>query len=96
MTEMLVQSQPSLTKAAAEPELPGISAVELDVMQAAAARFLEGRDTGIAGGAVATIEDMQALTESAGAQAAGAVSARRDNYRRKHGAHFMIMPYCAD
>jgi hypothetical protein len=96
MTEMLVQSQPSLTKAAAEPELPGISAVELDVMQAAAARFLEGRDTGIAGGAVATIEDMQALREPAGAQAAGAVSARRDDYRRQHGAHFMIMPYYAD
>ena len=96
MTEMLVQSQPSLANAAEGPGLPGISAVELDVMQAAAARFLEGRDTGITGGAVAATEDMQALREPAGAQAAGAVSARRDDYRRQHGAHFMIMPYYAD
>ncbi len=87
MTETL--AQPPLTEAAEGPGMPGISAAELDVMQAAAARFLHAGDTG------ATIGEMRVLREACGLEAAGVVSARRDEYVRRQGCHFMMMPYRA-
>lgn len=80
---------------AAGPGLAGISATELDVMQAAAARFLEHHGTGMPGAAAVT-GGMRTLREPAAPQAAGAVSARRDIYSRHQGTHFMAMPYYAD
>lgn len=89
MIETRAQPQPSLTEVAAGPGIPGISAAERDVMRAAAARFLHGRDTGI------TTGDMQVLRQAAGSRAAGVMSAHRDEYVRRQGFHFMMMPYRA-
>jgi len=92
MTEMLSQSQSKGTDVVAESGIPGISAAELDVMQAAAARFLDGRATGHAR-SVTCAEDLQLLAEPADSLAEGAVSPHRDLYRKHHGSHFMYMQY---
>jgi len=92
MTEMLSQSHPVRTDVEAESGVPGISAAELDVMQAAAARFLDSQETGQAR-SVTCAEDLQLLAEPADPLAEGAVSPFRDLYRKHHGSHFMYMQY---
>lgn len=92
MTEMLSQSQPVRKVVQAESGIPGISAAELDAMQAAAARFLGSQETGQAG-TVTCAEDLQLLAEPADSLAEGAVSPHRDLYRKHHGSHFMYMQY---
>lgn len=70
--------------------IPGISAAELYVMRAAAARFLGSQDTGTVTG------DMRVLRVHADSQAAGTVSRSRNLYKRMHGTHFMAMPHDVD
>ncbi len=80
MTDRLAQLP--LTEAAEGPRIPGISAAELDIMRAAAARFPHGRDTGI------TIGETRVLRQASGLEAAGMVSAQRDEYVHRQGCHF--------
>lgn len=96
MTGRTMQPHAPVTKGyrAAGPPIAGISAAELAVMQAAAARFTE-RHAARLPGAAAVTSGLRALAEPASAQAAGLVSARRDLYTRHHGTHFMEMPHHA-
>jgi hypothetical protein len=90
MSRMPVQDPQGGGRISQGQGIPGISAAELEVMQAAAALSLAGQDTGMA-----TV-GMRLLRRPAGPGAAGAVSPLRDQYRKQQGVHFMLMPYSAD
>lgn len=73
--------------------MPGITAAELDVMEAAVGRFLAG--PGATAPAEGTMQELRALREPAGRDGAGAVSASRSSYFRQRGTHFMYMRHRA-
>jgi hypothetical protein len=81
MTEMPVQPPAAIA---------GISGAELAVMQAAAAGFVASY-----GGSIASVAGvpgaLAALVKPAGPDAAGVVSARRDQYMHSGGKHWMLM-----
>jgi hypothetical protein len=87
---MTPTAPPSPVRTTAQAPIPGISAAELDAMEAAAARFLVTCNAGPAT-ATAVAADIQALTEPAGPLAAGITSALRGEYGKVRDTHFMMM-----
>lgn len=92
--ETIAPQRPAFPHTGENAGLAGISAAELDLMLRAGEHF--GETHGLtAAAADACAAGMRSLAGPAGPNAAGLVSARRDEYVRHNGGHFMQMPYYA-
>jgi hypothetical protein len=71
--------------------IPGISPQEFEVMVHAARAFLRGRQVGQEG--IMAIGRMRVLLKAVPREDAGAVSVRRNTYRKHQDGHFTMTPY---